>query len=370
MNSVVIAVAGAGKTEEIATRIAGEKNTRRVVLLTYTERNQREDAARVVSKLSSVQGVPEVSGWCSFLINQVIRPYLPALYPHVKLRGLGRDPASFMGLSGPNQFFSPAGDVYPGKLALLATKVMQASEGGVIRRLELIYDAIYIDEGQDLCGNDLDIVDALMRSSIRVTVVLDPRQAVLQTSERDQKHKKFQREKVALFYRALEQRGRCVVEERLESHRFVPEIAAFSDAIIPDELGFGKTVSNVVPVDGHGGVLVLEKDNAASYAAHVGATVLRLNKRAGAFDGLEAANFGECKGMQRDHVVIVATKRIEETLLGKTKLEGKSLCGFYVAITRARYSVAVAVKNPKKVYEAMRKPGSVFEQLHVKMWEP
>lgn len=370
MNSVVIAVAGAGKTEELATRIAAEENTRRVLVLTYTERNQSEDAARIASKLKVGQTSPEVSGWFSFLINQVVRPYLPLLFPYVKLRGLGRDPSSFNGLSGSKLFFSPAGDVYPGKLALLAAKIISASRGAVIRRLERIYDAIYIDEGQDLCGNDLFIVEVLMRSSLSIAIVLDPRQSVLQTSERDQKYKKCRREKVTLFYRDLEKRGLCVIEERRETHRFVPEIAAFSDAIIPAELGFEKTKSNVSSTGVHVGIFILQKNDVYEYACHIGATVLRVSKSAGSFDGLEVANFGECKGMQRDHVVVVATKAIEDTLLGKKVLEGKSLCGFYVAITRARYSVAIAVKNPTAVYQAMRRPGSAFESLHVTLWEP
>lgn len=363
-------MAGAGKTEEIAQRVSSEPDAGRALLLTYTERNQREDAARVAEKLAGNQSAPEVSGWFSFLLNHVVRPYLPMLFEGVELRGLGVDPESFRGLSGSSYYLSPAGDAYPGKLSLLATKVMREAKGAVIRRLECIYDAIYIDEGQDLCGNDLDVVVALMKSSLRVTIVLDPRQAVLQTSARDTKYKEYQRERVVLFYRHLKRKGLCEIEERLETHRFIPEIAALSDAIIPASLGFGRTLSGVSPAEEHYGVFLISKDSAADYARLFGATVLRVNKTVGFFEGLETANFGECKGMQRDHVVVLATKSIEDALLGRAQLEGKSLCGFYVAITRARYSVAVAVSNPERVYGAMRAPGSAMEFLSVSKWEP
>ena len=369
MNRVVIAVAGAGKTEEIAELISSEPDTRRTLLLTYTERNQREDASRIAAKLGADQKMPDVTGWFSFLINHVVRPYLPTLFPGIELRGLGMDPKSFRGLSGPSALISPSGDAYPSRLSLLAVKVMKASGSSVIDRLEHIYDALYVDEGQDLCGNDLEVIRALMGSKLRVTIVMDPRQAVLQTSARDQKHKGYRHEKVALYYRELERRGICSIGERLETHRFTPDIAALSDAIIPVSLGFGATVSKVVPECEHAGVFVVQKDDAAAYARAVGATVLRVNRSTGSFDGLETANFGECKGMQRDHVVVIATTPIEEVLLGKRQLEGKSLCGFYVAVTRARFSVAIAVRSPQRVLSAMGEPGSAFASVPVAPWK-
>ena len=370
MNRAIIAVAGAGKTEELSTSICSEPNPKRVLVLTYTERNQREIAARIAQKSTGAKKAPDTMGWMAFLLNQIIRPYLPALYPNVQLRGLGKDPANLNRLSGARRYFNRHGDAYPGFLAKLAVDITTQTKKAPIKRLEKIYDSIYIDEAQDLCANDLVIIEKLLKSKIQVTLMLDPRQSVLQTTERDSKYKSYRRIGISLFFRELEQKGVCCIEERLETHRFIPSIAALSDAIIPAVFGFAKTISRVPEDARHSGVFILSKANASSYVHEHSATVLRISVRAGSIEGAEVANFGECKGMSRDHVLVLATKPIEKALMGQKELEGKSLCGFYVAITRARYSVAIAVDNPEKVIAYMKTPGSRFAHINIQKWVP
>lgn len=88
MNKAVVAVAGAGKTERLAEAVAHEPNPERVLVLTYTVTNQREDAARIARKVGGVAECPRVIGWCAFLLDEIVLPYLPALYPGVQLKGL------------------------------------------------------------------------------------------------------------------------------------------------------------------------------------------------------------------------------------------------------------------------------------------
>ena len=369
-NKVIIAVAGAGKTDELASLIAAEPNPRRVLVLTYTERNQREIAARVALKTGGSIPSADVMGWMAFLLNQIVRPYLPAHYPGTKLRGLGKDPESFRGLSGSRWYLNRNGDAYPGHLAKLAVDTIRDSHSAPISRLESIYDAVYIDETQDLCANDLVILEKLFKSDMRTTLVLDPRQAVLQTTERDSKYPQYKRTEIALFFKDLERRGKCQVEERVETHRFIPEIAAFSDAVIPARLGFKPTASCVEAATTHTGIFIVAKSDLRLYASQIGATILRNSITAGIFEDHEAINFGECKGITRDHVLIIATDTIEKALKGNKDLEGKALCGFYVAITRARYSVAIAVEKPEKVIASMRASGSRFAHINIRRWSP
>jgi DNA helicase II / ATP-dependent DNA helicase PcrA len=70
-----------------------------------------------------------------------------------------------------------------------AYRANEATGGQVINRLEALYDEIYIDEFQNLAGYDLEFLDLMFGSKIRVTVVGDPRQKTYSTN-RSRKNKK------------------------------------------------------------------------------------------------------------------------------------------------------------------------------------
>lgn len=365
MNKAVVAVAGAGKTERLAEAVAHEPNPERVLVLTYTVTNQREDAARIARKVGGVAECPRVIGWCAFLLDEIVLPYLPALYPGVQLKGLApRDPATFQYLRGRSVYLNNDGRAYPSHLGKLALDVIKASNGSAIGRLECLYDRIYIDEAQDLRGNDLCVIEKLLRSSIEMKLVLDPRQSTLSTAERDRKYASYACAKVIELYRQWEKKRLLEIEFESRTRRFTPQIAAFSDLIFGGGLGFEDTVSDVQPRGYHDGVFIIDKTDAERYVGEHGATVLALQKSE-QLGFPETFNFGKAKGLTRDDVVVIATGPIEALLLKGTPLSDKSACGFYVAVTRARYSVAIAVSKPEKTIAAMRESGSIWSTVNV-----
>lgn len=363
MNKVLVAVAGAGKTHRIANEIAESRCRDRILVLTYTVRNQLEDASRIALAEENSEGQPCVMGWMTFLLNEIVRPYLPLKYPAVELRGLGIDPPTFKYLEDKNRYFNKDGDAYPGTLAKLAVDVAKASKNAPMKRLELLYDAIYIDEAQDLRGNDLEIIASLFKSTINITVVFDPRQSVLATTKHDTKNKPYRGVRAMDFYKKMEEKKLCIVENLNETRRFVPEIAAFSDFVISGHGNFPKTISHVVGKGGHQGVFIISKDKVQGYAKQHNATILRWSKSSGDYPSLPVANFGECKGMQCDHTVIIATAPIVNFLVKGTPLSEESACKFYVAVTRARYSVAIAVDDAESVFCAIEQPASALRGM-------
>ena len=119
--------------------------------------------------------------------------------------------------------------------------------------------------------------------------------------------------------------------------------------------------------EGYSGLYIINKDDVENYARKYHATVLRLNKNAGSFKDIEVANFGECKGMTRRDVVILATRPIEEMLKSNAKLKPESARKLYVAVTRAQQSIAIAVSNPDIVYKSIISPLSVWYQYGFKL---
>jgi DNA helicase-2/ATP-dependent DNA helicase PcrA len=89
--------------------------------------------------------------------------------------------------------------------------------------------------------------------------------------------------------------------------------------------------------------MVKESELSAHVAAH-GPTVLRHSVRTETM-GLAATNFGAAKGMTADHVVIFTTGDIRKYLQSRDPevLAAETRSKLYVAITRARHSVAFVV---------------------------
>ena len=365
MNKAIIAVAGAGKTEQLISLVAMESRPERAIVLTYTTMNQFEDSARIAQKAVRGNTVP-VLGWKAFLLNEIVLPYLPRLYLDVQLHGLApSDPQSFKFLKGESRYLTKDGRAYPSMLGKLAFDVINASNSAAIRRLEQLFDSIYIDEGQDLRGNDLCVLEALFKSSINITIVLDPRQSTLSTADRDSKYKNYQYARIIKLYRLWERKKLLEIKICNETHRFIPDIALLSDRIFSDELHLEKTISHVKPRGTHDGVYLINKNDLSSYASKHDATLLSL-KESSRFGVPHAMNFGASKGLTRDDVFIFATNPIEKFLMQGTPLSEKSACGFYVALTRARYSVAIAVKYPDKVLSASHNENSPLYSIGVK----
>lgn len=367
-STALIAVAGSGKTEWLARAALQEPNPARVAILTYTTTNQHEDALRLAMRAQSTTGIPTVCGWRSFVLNEIVKPYLPTLFPDVELKGLAfDDPPSFQYLSGTRRHFTQDGRAYPSLLGKLAFDIIKASKGRAIQRIECLYDSIYIDESQDLRGNDLNVLLELLKSSIDVHIVLDPRQSTLSTAPKDAMYKKhYSFAAVANLFKDWESKKLLTITYLNETKRFTEMIAQFSDLILEDSFGFSATISNVPERGFHDGIFLVDQKKLKDYSFAYRATALAVQESQ-KINAYESVNFGKSKGITRDDVVIKATKPIEDLLIRGKRLSPGSACGFYVAVTRARYSVALAVNNPEKTMEAMTAHNSIWKGVNVQI---
>ena len=96
MNRLTLAVAGGRKTQSIVDGYLEAPRSRPILVLTYTQNNQRELVSRL-ARHRPLQAHVEVQGWFSFLLGHWVRPYLPAKLPGRRLRGLNfeGDPGRF-----------------------------------------------------------------------------------------------------------------------------------------------------------------------------------------------------------------------------------------------------------------------------------
>ena len=347
MNRLDLAVAGGRKTQGIVDRCAASEGER-ILVVTYTLANQRELRDRLAAK-GPLAAQVEVQGWFSFLLNHWVKPYLPCLFAGRRLRGLNFDGDPGMYAKDENRFLDVEGRAYALHLAQLAFQTAEASGGAVCNRLERIYDQIYIDEVQDLNGWDLEVLLAMATSDVDLSMVGDVRQALLLTNPRDQKNSQYKGVQIKKWFDLLESKGLLEVTRSSTTWRCNQAIADFADSIFGGDWGFEKTTSNSGVETGHDGVFVVQPDNLDAYIATFEPSCLRHSSASAKDLKLPFINFGIAKGMSVDRVLIAPTGPMTEFLRKGKPLEDQAACALYVAVTRARCSVAFVSEHAEKI---------------------
>lgn len=352
MNKIIIAAAGGRKTQDIVDSCSvNHEVPHRCLVVTYTTTGQGEINRRLIKGVN--ENAVDVMGWYGFLLNHFIYPYLSDRYPSKKCKGLyfveGADPSTYR--RGEGRYFDDEGLVFSTRIGKLADDILKASKGSVIDRLERIYNEIFFDEVQDLTGNDLDILEALMKSKIQITAVGDIRQSILTTTRNDQKNKQYKWLNKKLWFELMEKKGLCQIEHRTTTWRCNQLVIDFADSIFPAAYEFPPTTSLQDEVTSHDGIFVVKRQNLERYLQCYNPQAYRHNITAKVHPGTNAMNFKLCKGLTVPRVLIYPTGPINSFLLdSNNKLTGQSASEFYVAITRAVHSVAFVIDKDVSSY--------------------
>ena len=367
-NRLIIAAAGAGKTYQIISEsLEAVRAGKKVLVITYTEANQRELVSRFEEKEYALRANFVVKGWFSFLLEDFIRPYQTCLFPeridsirfndsnpHRKGKYAipGRAESLASGGVNPKHYLSDgATSVHTQFIAKLARKVSDQSENKAIKRLAEIYDHLYIDEVQDLIGWDYEVIDLVRQlSDLEVICVGDFRQTIYATAHATKKPTTSAEKLDKFISMGFEQQPNSCSRRSLQS------ICDFADQVHAGE-GYEKTDSLVTQVpdefNSHQGVFVVKHSDLDSYLEQFAPTVLRWSIPASNFiknSNIDKVNFGKAKGLGFDRVLILPTNKILQYLKKDNKVfkqekTEKSKNQLYVAITRARYSLALLVDD-------------------------
>lgn len=337
-NRAIVAVAGACKTQSVIDEALADPS-RRVLITTFTNENLRQITRRIEERVGVVPENVHLISWYTFLLRDGIRPYQHSVLGGVGLvRGLNfqGQKQRFARKTERRYFIDRNADVFRDGLADFACTANANTGGAMIARLEGLYDHIYVDEVQDLVGYDLDVLDLLLASRISITIVGDPRQHTLATSN-VLKNKKY---RGAGFSDWLDERADvCVRVDRLQSVRCSQPICDFASAIFP-ELPPLEAAEN--EATGHDGIFEVTPMEVHQYYEELRPVVLRDRRTTDTF-GLPAMNIGVSKGSTFDHVLIFPTKPMLKYLGDRDAAKLAAPERFYVAVTRARHSVAFVV---------------------------
>jgi DNA helicase-2/ATP-dependent DNA helicase PcrA len=355
----MLSVAGSGKTTHLVRKALDSPNER-ILITTYTEANELEIKKKFLKINRFIPENVTIQTWFSFLLQHGVRPFQGKIFNERISGMLLVNSASGMRPSGNSKFrsaygeekdfklhyFSPSNKLYSDKLSKFVVRCNERSEGSVIGRIRRIFDRIFIDEVQDLAGNDLEILLLLLNSGIKVLLVGDPRQVTYLTHN-ERLHAKYSNGKIKEFL-GLKAKGKIFVDESTlgHSHRNNSLICAFSSLLYP-HMAASKACSCLdcrAGVPEHCGIFLVKKKDIEAYRAEYAPIILK-HQLAVEPD----LNFGKSKGLGFDRVMIFPTKPIIQYLIdGKLEkvkngatLPAFDIAKFYVALTRARHSVAI-----------------------------
>lgn len=357
-NRIIIAAAGSGKTTYLVEQ-AMKVSIGRVLITTYTESNEAEIRQKFFDLVGRVPAHVTITTWFSFLIAHGVKPFQGCLFDFdvagmvfavsqsgIKTVVSGR-PIPYAESEFRRHFFDRTGRVFSDKLPKLVIRCNEKSGGAVIDRIARIFPHIFVDEVQDLAGYDLEILAAVSRSPARLLMVGDPRQVTYLTHH-EKKYKKYADGGIVKFVRDELRKVSFVVDDTTlcRSHRNSALICAASSRLYPalpaaTACECEKCRTGTPP---HSGLFLVKPSDYAHYMGRVRPMQLREKSTSAGIDPcMPVMNFGESKGRGFDHVMIVPTKPMRAWLKDSAyTLAAQSRARFYVAMTRARHSVAIA----------------------------
>lgn len=359
-NRIVVAAAGSGKTTflvEEACRIRDEK----VLITTYTESNEAEIRQRFFDLAGSVPANVTIMTWFSFLISHGVMPFQGCMFDFpvrgmilvqeasgIRFKTTAGIPVPWPEAEVGRHFFDPAGRIFSDKLAKLVIRCDATSGGNVFDRISRVFPHVMVDEVQDLAGYDLDILDALARSPTRLLLVGDPRQVTYLTHN-ERRLKQYSEGGIVAFLRdKLPKKVSIEIDETTlsHSHRNSGITCEVSSRLFPD-----MAASRPCECEGcrstpaAATILIVRLRDYVHYMEEVRPMQLRDRVSSAGVDARwPVMNFGESKGRGFNDVVIVPTKPMQQWVSKpETKLPPRSRAKLYVALTRARRSVAFAM---------------------------
>lgn len=340
---VIVAGAGAGKTTYIV-RESILSHDKAILITTYTQANERAIRAKFIEENGCIPSNVTIQTWFSFLLKDGVRPFQGKRQHERVARLLLVSGASALYTKESDtkvHYFSPDGAIYSDKVAKLALSCNELNNGAVINRLAEIYDRIYVDEVQDIAGHDLNFLKLVAGSRVELVLVGDPRQGTYSTNN-SAKNRKIRKDKTKVIgFFSEDKQIQAVLDTTTlnTNYRCHTDICKLSNGLYPALPQVGSVRLDSQP---HQGVFTISTGQIDNYLRTYKPMQLRWDAKTSVNDIYPVMNFGASKGLEFDRVLIYTSGPIRDWLkeLSVDKLKPSSLAKLYVAITRARHSVA------------------------------
>ena len=323
--SVILAVAGSGKTSLIIKKLNLEEN---FLLVTYTINNTRNLKESIIKKFGYFPENIDLYSYYNFLYSFC---FLPFLGYEIKPKGIFWDFTpqftNRLAIDNPIRYITKDRRLYHNRIAKLLEQCEVLED--INQRLIKYYDHLYIDEIQDFAGHDFNLLKSITKADIEIMFVGDFYQHTFDTS-RDGNTNANLHSDYEKYQNILEKSGvKPNVEYLNKSYRCTPKVCEF----ISEQLGikietYKVEDSNVVFVESKDEIEKIYSDN----------RIIKLFYRENYKYNCFSRNWGDCKGENHYQNICVVLNKTTMEHYKKDKLnELKPVTKnkLYVACSRA-----------------------------------
>lgn len=369
------AVAGSGKTTHLVEmgrdrllELAGiQGHHGKLAYVTFTTNNNDNLQNKLYKSIGFSDSIV-VLGWYQFLLQTFIQPYkrdiIEELYnTHVSVSFA--NPPTFKDSKGKNRptykkgdfkkkFLDKENNIYKDYIAEFASECIIRNKVSLQKYLPSIFDTIYIDEAQDLCGYDFEILKFLLQeTNVPVVVAGDAKQTTYTTAN-VKKNKKFTFDSYLAEKVNRPNKEHIIIDREtlIYTHRCISSISTLASKIYPETPTITCSCDKCEKtrkqyIHRLRGIYFVKKKDIQDFLDETGAVILRWNKRDNATKGMaDIYNMGEVKGLEFDSVLISPTASMLDILQGRGNVESDIvLAKLYVAVTRPRYILGVIVSD-------------------------
>ncbi|MDP4092803.1 MAG: UvrD-helicase domain-containing protein [Bacillota bacterium] len=343
-NIVELACAGSGKTWRMChDSICCDNSSKKMLMISYTHKGIYSIKKEYAQQNQGVLGKNIIIyTWFQFLLRELIKPYQRSFLGKIcQVRSCDFSQLYGIDYSHKNSkeyFLNCNYDVKANHASEFAVLLNKLSAGAVIKRLEETYSCIYIDELQDLVGYDIDLLELLFLSSIKIYCVGDYKQATLKTHN-PKSNKTKGGMYVFKYLETIKESHRLNIIKNNTSRRFISDIAQFINLFYLEDPVISIVECNEQAI----GVFQITEDNAPKYIQFYSPTILKYDIKTSTLN-YPSLNFGVSKGMTLDRVLIFPNGPLTDFLIDPSK-KLKAPDRYYVGVTRAKYSLTFVVKK-------------------------
>lgn len=336
--SVILAVAGSGKTTHLVKKLDAEK---RFLIITYTINNVSNLKSRIAEKFQCLPQNIYLVSYFNFLYSFC---YKPTLHYKIRASGINFEPCKNRFAIGINRYRDPGFRLYSNRLAKFLDE--QDVMDDVLQRISKYFDYVFIDEVQDFAGHDFNFLKNILAADANVICVGDYFQHTFDTS-RDGAVNRSLHDDFISYKKQFTKIGVAVDEETLKkSHRCSPSVCNY----VSDKLGIEILSSRTDET----AISFIEKQSEADDIFSEDGIVKLFYQDRAKYSG-QTRNWGETKGEDRYKDVCVV---LNPTTLKSFKdnnlanLNPQTRNKLYVALTRAKGDIYFVPETLYKKYKS------------------
>lgn len=357
VNKVIQAVAGAGKTYKITHE--GLDTDKSYLFLTYTNGNVNNLLTGLIDAQFSIDNF-EVLTFSKFIIDWMLKPFLPIMEPNLTSKFKGnftlQEPISnsqhfgYIKQEKVGHYIDSHDNFYVNRISTYVKNQQINYWNKVWNRLGKYVDVIFIDEFQDLTGNDFEILKKMMKQTkVQVIAVGDVYQSNVSKSDK-RKSSKLKLEKNTILPELQKHFGKRVqvdLESMLNSRRISSEVASF----VKEKLQIN------IKSDGKhlGSVHLLNSESEIQSALLCTSVVLTWSNAMKVPGNLTSMSWSYSKGDTYDGVLVVLTDKLKNIMSDDFTIQSLEVRNkLYVAMTRSTSDLYLVTSQVWKKFVASK----------------